>query len=58
MAKEKTKLVSLRESQYHKLVEVSQKTGMPLVELTTRIIEEWLAADDCGEAQSLRAALK
>jgi len=58
MAKEKSKLVSLRASTYDALSMVSQKTGMPLIELATRIVDEWLAADNCGEAKALRDILK
>lgn len=42
MAKEKTKLVAMRESAYDKLKAISDETKIPLVELVSQAVEQFV----------------
>lgn len=44
MAKEKTKLVAMRESSYEKIKEISDQTKIPLVELVSQAVESFVKA--------------
>ena len=44
MAKEKTKLVAMRESAYDKIKEISDQTKVPLVELVSQAVELFVKA--------------
>ena len=47
MAKEKTKLVAVRESSYNKLRDISEQTKIPLVELVSEAVDQYQRDKKC-----------
>jgi hypothetical protein len=45
MAKEKTKLVAVRESRYNKLRDLSEQAKIPMVELVSEAVDQYQRGD-------------